>query len=73
MTPDDYCMYSEEPLNEEEQKAEPQEEVLDLQPEEDENDKIMKRVKLYKQLVAILIVIAGLLIFMAILALTILR
>ena len=33
----------------------------------------MKRVKLYKQLVAILIVIAGLLIFMAILALTILR
>ncbi len=73
MTPDDYCMYSEEPLNEEEQQAKPQEEVLDLQPEEDENDKIMKRVKLYKQLVAILIVVAGLLIFMAILALTILR
>ena len=33
----------------------------------------MKRVKLYKQLVAVLITIAGILILLAILALTILR
>ena len=49
----------------------PQQETLDLTPKED--DKIMKRVKLYKQLVAVLILIAGVLILLSILTLTVLR
>ena len=72
LTPDDYCGYSETPIHEEEE-VKPQEEVLNLTPEEDDTDKIMKRVQLYKQLVGILIMIAGILILVAILALTILR
>lgn len=72
LTPDDYCGYSEEKMTEEEENktAEP---PLEMKPKEDENDKIMKRVKLYKQLVAVLITIAGILILLAVLALTILR
>jgi hypothetical protein len=74
MTPDDYCRYSEEPLmKEEEKKVQPQEELLDTEPKEDENDKIQKRIVLYKKLVAILVTIAGILIIMALLALTVLR
>lgn len=74
MTPDDYCRYSEEPLmKEEEKEVKPQEELLDTEPKEDENDKIQKRIVLYKKLVAILVTIAGILIIMALLALTVLR
>lgn len=74
MTPDDYCRYSEEPLMKEEEKlVQPQEELLDTEPKEDENDKIQKRIVLYKKLVAILVTIAGILIIMALLALTVLR
>ena len=74
MTPDDYCHYSEEPLmKEEEKEVKPQEELLDTEPKEDENDKIQKRIVLYKKLVAILVTIAGILIIMALLALTVLR
>ena len=74
MTPDDYCRYSEEPLMQEEEKAvKPQEELLDMEPKEDENDKIQKRIVFYKKLVAILVTIAGILILMALLALTVLR
>lgn len=74
MTPDDYCRYSEEPLmKEEEKEVQPQEELLDMEPKEDENDKIQKRIVLYKKLVAILVTIAGILIIMALLALTVLR
>lgn len=74
MTPDDYCRYSEEPLmKEEEKEVQPQEELLDTEPKEDENDKIQKRIVLYKKLVAILVTIAGILIIMALLALTVLR
>ena len=69
LTPDDYCGYSESPVSEEEE-SKPQE-TLDLTPKDD--DKIMKRVKLYKQLVAILVLIAGVLILLAILTLTLLR
>ena len=69
LTPDDYCGYSESPVSEEEE-IKPQE-TLDLTPKDD--DKIMKRVKLYKQLVAILVLIAGVLILLAILTLTLLR
>ena len=69
LTPDDYCGYAESPI-EEEEEVKPQE-ILDLTPKED--DKIMKRVKLYKQLVAVLILIAGVLILLAILTLTVLR
>ena len=61
--------YSESPVSEEEE-IQPQE-TLDLTPKDD--DKIMKRVKLYKQLVAILVLIAGVLILLAILTLTLLR
>ena len=44
MTPDDDCRYSEEPMmKEEEKKVQPQEELLDTEPKEDENDKIQKR------------------------------
>ena len=43
------------------------------EPKEDENDKIQKRIVLYKKLVAILVTIAGILIIMALLALTVLR
>ena len=68
MTPDDYCRYSEEPLmKEEEKEVKPQEELLDTEPKEDENDKIQKRIVLYKKLVAILVTIAGILIIMALL------
>ena len=74
MTPDDYCRYSEEPLMQEEEKAvKPQEELLDMEPKEDENDKIQKRIVFYKKLVAILVTIAGILILMSLLALTVLR
>ena len=74
MTPDDYCRYSEEPLMQEEEKAvKPQEELLDMEPKEDENDKIQKRIVFYKKLVAILVTIAGILILMSVLALTVLR
>ena len=74
MTPDDYCRYSEEPLMKEEEKlVQPQEELLDTEPKEDENDKIQKRIVLYKKLVDILVTIAGILIIMALLALTVLR
>lgn len=74
MTPDDYCRYSEEPLmKEEEKEVKPQEELLDTEPKEDENDKIQKRIVLYKKLVAILVTIAGILIIIALLALTVLR
>ena len=69
LTPDDYCGYSESPVSEEEE-IKPQK-TLDLTPKDD--DKIMKRVKLYKQLVAILVLIAGVLILLAILTLTLLR
>lgn len=72
LTPDDYCGYSEEEMTEEEENK-TAETPLEMKPKEDENDKIMKRVKLYKQLVAVLITIAGILILLAILALTILR
>ena len=58
-------------MTEEENKT--AETPLEIKPKEDESDKIMKRVKLYKQLVAVLITIAGILILLAILALTILR
>ena len=71
LTPDDYCGYSEEKMTEEENKT--AETPLEIKPKEDESDKIMKRVKLYKQLVAVLITIAGILILLAVLALTILR
>jgi len=72
LTPDDYCAYSPEELtqDEEEQTAET---PLILDQPEDENDAILRRVKIYKQLVAVLITIAGVLILVAILALTILR
>lgn len=72
LTPDDYCTYSPEKLtlDEEEQTAET---PLILDQPEDENDAILRRVKIYKQLVAVLITIAGVLILVAILALTILR
>lgn len=74
MTPDDYCRYSEEPLMKEEEKlVQPQEELLDTEPKKDENDKIQKRIVLYKKLVDILVTIAGILIIMALLALTVLR
>ena len=72
LTPDDYCGYSEEEMTEEEENK-TAETPLEIKPKEDENDKIMKRVKLYKQLVAVLITIAGVLVLLAILALTILR
>ena len=72
LTPDDYCGYSEEKMTEDEENK-TAETPLEIKPKEDENDKIMKRVKLYKQLVAVLITIAGILILLAILALTILR
>ena len=72
MTPDDYCLYSETPI-EVDEEVEAQAERLDLQPEEDDNDKILRRIKLYKQLVAILVIIAGVLIMVSILALTVLR
>ena len=72
LTPDDYCGYSEEKMTEEEENK-TAETPLEIKPKEDENDKIMKRVKLYKQLVAVLITIAGILILLAVLALTILR
>ena len=63
-----------EPLMKEEEKlVQPQEELLDTEPKEDENDKIQKRIVLYKKLVAILVTIAGILIIMALLALTVLR
>lgn len=70
LTPDDYCGYAESPISEEEE-VKPQQETLDLTPKDD--DKIMKRVKLYKQLVAVLILIAGVLILLSILTLTVLR
>ena len=74
MTPDDYCRYSEEPLMKEEEKlVQPQEKLLDTEPKKDENDKIQKRIVLYKKLVDILVTIAGILIIMALLALTVLR
>ena len=72
LTPDDYCGYSEAKMTEEEENK-TAETPLEIKPKEDENDKIMKRVKLYKQLVAVLITIAGILILLAVLALTILR
>ena len=50
-----------------------QKERLDIAPEEDETDKALKRVKLYKDLVGILVAIAGILVLIVILALTILR
>ena len=50
-----------------------EEELLDTEPKEDENDKIQKRIVLYKKLVAILVTIAGILILMVLLALTVLR
>ena len=72
LTPDDYCGYSENPMTDEE-TVKQQEERLDIAPEEDETDKALKRVKLYKDLVGILITIAGILVLIVILALTILR
>lgn len=72
LTPDDYCTYSENPMTDEE-TVKPQEERLDIAPEEDETDKALKKVKLYKELVGILVAIAGILVLIAILALTILR
>lgn len=59
-------------MKEEEKLVQPQE-LLDTEPKEDENDKIQKRIVLYKKLVAILVTIAGILIIMALLALTVLR
>ena len=72
LTPDDYCGYSENPMTDEE-TVKQQEERLDIAPEEDETDKALKRVKLYKDLVGILVAIAGILVLIVILALTILR
>ena len=72
LTPDDYCTYSENPMIDEE-IVKPQEERLDIAPEEDETDKVLKRVKLYKELVGALVAIAGILVLIAILALTVLR
>ena len=72
LTPDDYCGYSEDEMTEEEENK-TAETLLEIKPKEDKNDKIMKRVKLFKQLVAVLITIAGVLILLAVLALTILR
>ena len=56
-----------------EETVKPQEERLDIAPEEDETDKVLKRVKLYKELVGALVAIAGILVLIAILALTVLR
>jgi len=72
LTPDDYCGYSDTPIIDEE-KVKPQEEALNIAPEEDETDKALRRVKLYKELVGVLIIIAGILILIAILTLTLLR
>ena len=72
LTPDDYCTYSENPITDEE-TVKQQKERLDIAPEEDETDKTLKRVKLYKDLVGILVAIAGILVLIVILALTILR
>ena len=72
LTPDDYCTYSENPITDEE-NVKQQKERLDIAPEEDETDKALKRVKLYKDLVGILVAIAGILVLIVILALTILR
>lgn len=72
LTPDDYSTYSENPMTDEE-TLKPQEERLDIAPEEDETDKTLKRVKLYKELVGALVAIAGILVLIAILALTVLR
>ena len=72
LTPDDYCTYSENPITDEE-TVKQQKERLDIAPEEDETDKALKKVKLYKDLVGILIAIAGILVLIVILALTILR
>lgn len=72
LTPDDYCGYSENPITDED-TVKQQEERLDIAPEEDETDKALKRVKLYKDLVGILVAIAGILVLIVILALTILR
>lgn len=60
-------------MKEEEKLVQPQEELLDTEPKKDENDKIQKRIVLYKKLVDILVTIAGILIIMALLALTVLR
>ena len=72
LTPDDYCTYSKNPITDEE-TVKQQKERLDIAPEEDETDKALKRVKLYKDLVGILVAIAGILVLIVILALTILR
>ena len=72
LTPDDYCGYSENPITDED-TVKQQEERLDIAPEEDETDKVLKRVKLYKELVGALVAIAGILVLIAILALTVLR
>ena len=72
LTPDDYCTYSENPITDDE-TVKQQKERLDIAPEEDETDKALKKVKLYKDLVGILIAIAGILVLIVILALTILR
>ena len=74
LTPDDYCGYSEVPLAQDKTATEPEPEQLNFeQDKEAPEDKVMRRVKLYKQIVAALIVIAGILILLAILSLTILR
>ena len=72
LTPDDYCTYSPEELTQDEEEQTSETPLILDQPE-DENDAILRRVKIYKQLVAVLITIAGVLILVAILALTILR
>ena len=72
LTPDDYCGYSENPMTDDE-TVKQQEERLDIAPEEDETDKVLKRVKLYKELVGALVAIAGILVLIAIMALTVLR
>ena len=72
LTPDDYCGYSDHPMTDDE-TVKKQEERLDIAPEEDETDKVLRRVKLYRELVGILIAIAGILVLIVILALTVLR
>ncbi len=63
ITPDDYVAYSPEPIfDESEETVEANKATARLDVElEDENDRLVKRVKIYKQIVSIMVIIAALL------------
>ena len=73
VVPDDYCEYSEEPLEKVQLQPSQTKATLDTTAAETEDDKILKRVKLYKQMVTVLITIASLLIAIAVFSILFLK